>query len=162
LQVAGVTWAWTQAGWQRVERPVPRARLVSDWRTAGAATPVDRSIDVERTAIVDAPVEIARGGGSHVTRLRDEPGRLSIETVVDVPQLLVLTERYHAGWRAAIGDEPVAVRRVYGEYLGCVVPAGRQRVSFVFAPASARYGWWLTIGGLAATLLCAWAVRRSA
>jgi uncharacterized membrane protein YfhO len=84
-----------------------------------------------------------------------------VETEALHPQLLVLTERFHPGWQIAIDGEPVEVRRVYGEYLGCVVPPGTRRVSLVFAPASARHGLWLTIAGLVFTLLVSLLLDRA-
>ena len=160
MRVAGVKWAWTPAGWDVVERPMPRARLVSDWRIISSPRTDERALDISRTALVDAGPGDTAGEPGRAEVLRERPGRLLIETDAPHPQLLVLTERFHPGWRASIDGQQVPVTRVYGEYLGCVVPAGRRHVSFVFAPASARDGLWLTIAGVVVTLLGAWAVAR--
>lgn len=159
MRVAGVKWEWTPSGWVTVDDPMPRARLVSDWRMLPSPHAGRTAVDVSRTALVDAPLtgEIA-GGPGRAELLREQPGRLVVETDAPRTQLLVLTERFHSGWRASIDSREVPVVRVYGAYLGCVVPPGRQRLSFTFAPASARHGLWLTITGIAVTLLAAWAV----
>jgi hypothetical protein len=161
MRVAGVKWAWTPKGWTRVADPMPRARLVSEWRTVSSTHDVG-AVDVSRTALVDADPGKTAGEPGQAEVLRERPGELLVETASLHPQLLVLTERFHAGWQIAIDGRPVRVTRVYGEYLGCVVPAGRQRVTFVFAPASARQGVWLTIAGLAATLIASWVIGRGA
>jgi hypothetical protein len=158
MRVAGVKWAWSPKGWTRVDRPMPRARLVSHWRIVSGA---DGDVDVTRTALVDAAPGETSGEPGRAELLREQPGHLLVETDALHPQLLVLTERFHPGWRIAVDGDPVPVRRVYGEYLGCVVPAGRHRVSFVFAPASARQGLWLTIAGLAVTLLVSLTIART-
>jgi hypothetical protein len=159
MRVAGVKWAWTSKGWTRVAGPMPRARLVSEWRIVSSTHDVG-AVDVSRTALVDADPGDTAGQPGQAEVLRERPGDLLVETVAFHPQLLVLTERFHPGWRIAIDGHPVRVTRVYGEYLGCVVPPGRQRVSFVFAPASARQGMWVTIAGLAVTLIVSWVIGR--
>lgn len=161
MRVAGVNWVWTPSAWEKVENPMPRARLVSDWRVASTLHPDTHPLDVSRTALVDAPLTDTISGEPGTARvLGEQPGRLSIETRAPHPQLLVLTERFHSGWRVVIDGQAAPVVRVYEAYLGCVVPAGRREVAFTFAPASARQGLWLTIAGVAATLLGAWTVAR--
>jgi hypothetical protein len=160
MRVAGVKWAWTPKGWTSVAGPMPRARLVSHWRIVSSADDAG-AVDVTRTALVDAAPGETSGAPGRADMLRERPGHLLVETDARHPQLLVLTERFHPGWRIAIDGDPVPVRRVYGEYLGCVVPPGRRRVSFVFAPASARQGLWLTTAGLAVTLLVSLMIART-
>ncbi len=43
--------------------------------------------------------------------------------------------------------------RVYGDFLGCLVGPGRHRVTLTFAPASAVYGLYATVIGLALTVV---------
>ena len=161
MKAAGVKWAWSPNGWTRVAGPMPRARLVSRWRIVSGVDDVG-AVDVTRTALVDAAPGETSGEPGRAEVLRERPGLLLVDTDALHPQLLVLTERFHPGWRIAVDGDPLPITRVYGEYLGCVVPPGRQRVSFVFAPASARQGLWLTIAGLAVTLLVSWVIGRGA
>jgi hypothetical protein len=162
MRVAGVNWVWTPSAWEKVEDPMPRARLVSDWRVASTLRADVQRLDVSRTALVDGRLTDEISGEPGTARvLREQPGRLFIETRAPHPQLLVLTERFHSGWRVLIDGRTAPVVRVYEAYLGCVVPAGTREVTFTFAPASARQGLWLTLAGIAATLLGAWAVGRA-
>ena len=80
--------------------------------------------------------------------IEERRGRFRIATQAAAAQLLVVTERFHEGWRGDVDGSPVALRRVYGDYLGCIVPPGAHTVTLEFAPASARNGLWLTIAGL--------------
>jgi hypothetical protein len=53
---------------------------------------------------------------------------------------------------------------VYGDFLGCLVDPGQHRLTFTFAPASARSGLMVTFVGLAltfaATILLAPSLRH--
>jgi hypothetical protein len=133
---------------------------VSHWRIVSGADD-GGAVDVTRTALVDAAPGETSGEPGRAEVLRERPGHLVVETDALHPQLLVLTERFHPGWRILMDGDAVPVTRMYGEYLGCVVPAGRHRVSFVFAPASARQGLWLTTAGLTITLLVSLMIART-
>jgi hypothetical protein len=160
LKLAGVNWVWQHRAWSPVDGPMPRARLVSDWRIFSSR--VDpRTIDVSRTALVDVSPGETSGTPGTATVTLDRPGHLVIETEAPHPQLLVTTETYHPGWHAAVDGRQVTGVRMYRGYLGCVVPAGRQHVVFEFAPASARHGLWLTIAGVVAAMFGTWMVGRS-
>ena len=76
-----------------------------------------------------------------------------LETSASSRQLLVLTERFHSGWRAKEDDASRDAVRVYGDFLGCVVEAGTHRVTFAFAPDSARQGLQFSLAGLSLTVV---------
>lgn len=150
-RLAGVKWTWTAAGWAPVERTMPRVRLVTDWRVSRDVPSDLGGIDIARTALVDGPPGAAAAEPGEARMIEERAGRFRIDTRADAEQLLVLTERFHDGWTATVDGRPVSTRRIYGDYLGCLVPAGSHVVTFVFAPATARYGLWLTLAGLALT-----------
>ena len=150
-RIAGAKWAWIDGEWKAVDRPMPRARLVAQWRTTANAAADVGAIDVAEIALVDAEPGISAAPPGSVRIVEQRRGRFRIATNAEANQLLVLTERFHEGWRAEVDGAPVAVRRVYGDYLGCVVPAGSHSVLLTFAPASMRYGLSLTLAGLIAT-----------
>jgi hypothetical protein len=161
-RIAGVRWRFGDAGWVRVQDSMPRARLVSNVRTSDRIADDVRLVDLARVALIDTNAEPFSGesepGAAHV--VTDRPGRIEIDTKAPGTQLLVLTERFHEGWQAR--DETGRLHQtvpIYGEYLGCLVPAGTHRIALTFMPASARTGMWLTISGLAMTTISAWLVR---
>jgi uncharacterized membrane protein YfhO len=77
----------------------------------------------------------------------DRPGHIAVETNAPGRQLLALTERFHDGWRALSGCESAPVR-LYGALMGCVVPAGQQRIELRFEPRSFTMGARISLGAL--------------
>ena len=140
--------------------PLPRARLLSDVRVSRDIASDIRAIDITSTALVGAPIAPTGGppGEAHLTI--DRPGRIVVHTAAPEPQLLLLTERFHDGWRAEVDGEAAAPIRVNGDFLGCVVPAGTHDVTLVFAPSSVRRGAALTVVGLVLTIGAALVMAR--
>ena len=159
-RLAGVRWTWSDgAGWTPVDGTMPRARLVPEWRTAGDVPAELDAIDIRQTALVDAGGGTSGAKPGRADAIEDRPGRLRIETDAPATQLLVVTERYHQGWQARVDGALIPVRRAYGDYMGCVVPAGRHVVSLTFAPASWRYGLWMTAAGVALAVAGSWGLH---
>lgn len=159
-RVAGVSWRVAEAGWIRVPDTMPRARLVSDVRSSDRVAGDIRRIDIARVALADRSVEGLSGAPGQTRVLSDRPGRIVVQTTAPGRQLLVLTERFHEGWRATDGDRESPTLRAYGDYIACTVEAGTRRVTFTFDPTSARNGLWLTIVGLALTAVSTWWLGR--
>ena len=76
------------------------------------------------------------------------PGHIAVEAECSGPAILVLTESYHSGWTVTIDGHPQRPLRLNGDFLGCLVPAGRSTVEFRFAPASLYYGRLISVFGL--------------
>jgi hypothetical protein len=160
-RLAGVKWTWTPTGWIAVDGPMPRVRLVTEWRTSHDMPRDLETIDIARTALVDGSPGATDAPAGDAQLVDDRPGRLRIVARAGAEQLLVVAERYHPGWIARVDGAEAQARPVYGDYLGCVTPAGSHTVDLVFAPASARYGLWLTLGGLGLTVIGALLVART-
>jgi len=56
------------------------------------------------------------------------------------PQLLVISESFHLGWKAMVEGRPQNVYRVNGDFMGCIVGPGKQRVVLTFEPNSLEAG----------------------
>ena len=82
----------------------------------------------------------------------EHPGRLEIVTKASAERLLVVAESYHPGWWAALDGQWRHPIRVYGDFLGLVVPEGRHRVEFEFRPWSLWIGSWVSLAALGLTL----------
>lgn len=147
-RLGGVSWRLVGRTWTRVPDTMARARLVADARVSGDIRSDVRAIDITTTALVDAPVDLTPGPAGDARVLVDRPGRIVVHTDAIGQRLLVLTERFHAGWRAATADRAWPLRRANGDYLACVVDAGSHDVTFTFEPDSARLGSIVTIVGL--------------
>jgi hypothetical protein len=155
LRAAGVGWAYGAP----VPEPLPRVRLVTDVLVTDDPNRDIARVDVTRTALVaDAispPLPIgdagSRRGSARLTR--EEPGKVWIRTSAPTRQLLIFSESYHEGWRATVDGSRCDVLRVYGDFMGCVVPAGSREVQFEFDPPSLRRARWASALALAVALL---------
>ena len=162
-RLAGANWTWTGATWARVPDPMPRARLVTDVRRSSHVPADVQTIDIRTTALVTQRIrEAVTGVPGTAIVVEDRNGRLVVQTAAPTPQLLVTTERFHSGWQADEDGQPLGVRPVYGDFLGCVVPPGTHTVTFRFAPASVRRGLWLSGIGVLLTAACLLAAARDA
>ena len=155
-RIAGVAWHPSGTTWMPVSDSMPRARLLSVAQPSGNIKADVHAIDISRVALVDRPIDGLSGSPGErgsVRILSDRPGSIVLETTAARRQLLVLTERFHAGWRATEDERELETTPVYGDYLGCVVEPGQHRVTLRFAPESARQGLRASLAGVALTLV---------
>ncbi len=159
-RLAGVSWRPVGTKWEAVSDPMPRARLVSVARRSSDIASDVHAIDIARTALVTASAPASAdslSGDPGIARvIADRAGSIAVDTDAAGRQLLVVTERFHDGWRAAVdgGIEQPAIR-AYGDYLGCIVEPGHHVVQLTFAPASTRNGLRVTLAGVSLTGLAA-------
>ncbi|MBX7075108.1 MAG: YfhO family protein [Pirellulales bacterium] len=175
LRVGGVCWVAkcrqsdaigglvpVDANWYAVPHTMPRARFVTGALASEAPRRDLEHIALETTALVDKPVNLAGGQPGSVSDVYGTPGEIELMVDCRGTQLLALTESHHPGWRASIDGVSVEALRVNGDYLGCVVPAGRHAVRLAFRPASVMWGAATSALGMAITLsvgLMAWRRR---
>ncbi len=159
-RLAGVRWEKRPlhaAAWTVHDDALPRARFVSESMVGDPAIVNSGRIDIARVAITERPLALEAGEPGTVTWTRDEPGDVAFSTYTATTQLLIFAERYHPGWRAEVDGSTVSLERVYGDFMGCVVPAGDHAVTFEFAPSSLRFGGGLSVAGLL-SLAAGWIV----
>jgi hypothetical protein len=133
--------------------PLPRARLVTRAQVSSSLAEDLQAIDVARTALVEDFVAL-EGPGGRVSIEQETPGELLLRAHAPAQQLLVLSESWHEGWRAWVDGAPAQVLRVYGDFMGCVVPPGEHEIRLHFEPASFAQGARVSAGALAA--IAAW------
>ena len=141
--------------WRLVADPLPRVRLVAQAQVSAHPGQDAARIDLRTTALVAEDLGLVPGDPGHARLLREQNGRLAIETDAAAPRLLVVADSFHPGWRATVDGQPARVLPVYGDFLGCVVPAGRHTVQLAFEPDSLRIGWRVTAAGGGLTVLLA-------
>jgi hypothetical protein len=155
-RLAGVDWRKTLLNWEFVPEPMPRARIVHEVsvarRNVGRAV---SQIDLDRSVVVPLAIDVdAVQGADEVRVVDDRPGRITISLRTSGRGVLVITERYHEGWRAQSADGRVLpVSRANGDFLGCVVDPGISEVRLTFAPRSLRVGAWISAATLGMCLL---------
>ncbi|WP_254053261.1 YfhO family protein [Singulisphaera sp. GP187] len=153
LRVAGVGWVMPSDDergqpWIPLFGPLPRARLVTQTQRSDDPNRDIETIDVAITALVgrDLPLPPATPGAADL--VGDRPGKIDVMTTTESKQLLVLSETNHRGWRVKVDGKTQPILRVYGDFMGCVVPQGRHHVQFRFQSSSVRAGFWLSTLGL--------------
>jgi hypothetical protein len=153
-RIGGVEWQQDASGWHSAAAPMARARLVTDVRQSADI----QAIDIGQTAIIPRFIGEFAGHPGDAQVLVDRPGRMSVGVKnIDSRQLLVLTERFHRGWRAVIDGHVGQTVNVYGDRLGVVIEPKAQMVSLEFSPTSVRVGSAATICGAAIlTMACSW------
>lgn len=143
-----------------VPDPLPRFRLATRAIVAGSPASDSASIrsgalandQLATTVMVEAAMAL-EGPAGEATVISDRPGALDIEVRAPGSQLLVVADRYHAGWRADVNGEPFDVQRVDGDFMGVPVKAGDSTVRMRFEPASLRYGKMVSLAGVVAWIL---------
>ena len=167
LRVAGVRWVQRDpsttmiAGlkphddrWLEVPDPLPRVRLVTQTRTSAEPADDITSVCPDTTALCEIPLLLPASKPGTAVLTAERPGRLDIDVDCPAPQLLVMAESYHEGWRAAVDGEPRDIYRTNGDFMGCVVGPGKHRLILSFQPGSLERGRLTSWLGLGLVSLC--------
>jgi hypothetical protein len=139
-------------GWFRLPGALPRARLVGAAQVSASPAVDIAQLDVTQAALVTREVHLGGAGGGAVRIRVDAPGDIALDVDTPAPQLLVVSESFHDGWRATIDNQPAPVERVNGDFLGTVVPAGAHLVRLQFRPVHLIVGRYASVFGVALAL----------
>ena len=94
---------------------------------------------------------------AQVRFLRDAPDEIVIETKTRRPAILVLTDSYYPGWRAAVYETPTPIIRTNYAFRGISVGPGTSVVTMKYDPSTFRLGLFtalLACAALAAHAIC--------
>jgi hypothetical protein len=140
--------------WLQVPDPLPMARLVT--RVVASAHPADdlAKIDIGREALCEYSLALPPGKPGSATLIQNHGGQIGVKVCCSSPQLLVIAESYHPGWKCTIDGSPQRVYRVNGDFLGCVVEPGNCDVRLEFRPDSLLRGRLATLAGLGLIGFC--------
>jgi hypothetical protein len=107
-------------------------------------------LNLRRTAVIetdDQPELPTRAAGSDTVRIVAwSPSRIELEVQLSAAGLLVRNDLFDPGWRAERCGEhqprstPLPILRTNRIMQGVLLPAGRQRIVFRYAPSSLCYG----------------------
>jgi hypothetical protein len=140
-----------------VERPLlPPAFFASTTVAAGSRDEAERlvrTVDVTRTAVVEAPTVAlsalgtspATAGQSRVEATTFRQGMIAtIETAGETAGLLVVTESWYPGWVARLDGVVAPVSPADLAFRAIVVPPGSHHIEFSYEPASVLIGLWIS------------------
>ena len=102
---------------------------------------------------------LARGEAARVQEFSRE--HVTILSRSRAPRLMVFTDAYFPGWRAAIEGKKTRINPTNYAFRGVFVPEGTSEIKMSYEPASFRLGLWITITCLV-SLMLAWLYKRSA
>jgi hypothetical protein len=140
---------------------LPRARLFSQWqsstnnqetlKTLGSA-----AFDPHRTVLVSDPIAPPPSGATNadagtVECVSYAPKRIKFQAQAAAPAVLLLNDKYDAGWHATVDGKPVPVLRCNFLMRGVPVPAGNHVVQFTYQPSVT--GLYYSLAGLGLGLL---------
>ena len=141
----------------------PVARLVPSWHDA--APLVGAGHDLHRVALVEPAVAAVlppRLGPGRAAIVRFDPERVVVEGESEGDGLLVLSEAWYPGWRAAVraagSVRTVDCLPVNAWMRGVVVPPGKWEVDFFYRSRYLPLGAGVTLG---AVLLLVWGLRTN-
>jgi hypothetical protein len=140
--------------WLELPDPLPRVRLVGQVVASDAPGRDIEHIDVRRAALCEQSFALPPGQPGRASIAAERPGRMEVAVQCSSPQLLVISESFHAGWRATVDGNPRPVLRANGDFLGCLVGPEDRRVVLEFRPGSLCRGRIASVAGLCLVLCC--------
>src|SRR5579872_3203955 len=109
----------------------------------------------------DTPPQLAPCEGNDTVQFSGRTaGDSSLQVNTPCRGMLMISDTWYPGWRAAVDGKSTRVYEVDGALQGILVPAGSHKVEVKFRPASVLAGGVTTITFLAAALLWSWWDRR--
>lgn len=146
-RLAGTQWQFDGTNWTPING-LPLARLVSEVKVSSQPQLDIAETDIERTALVDLPLDLDNGPPGTATIANQRPGRVELITNTSGRQFLILGQSYHSNWQATIDDSEARIICTFGDFQGIVVPDGEHRIAFTYLSRSHRLGRWISISGL--------------
>lgn len=144
----------------RIQNPLPEAYLVSRLRVAlgdreSLRAVADSTFQPESEALVSELPQGWANDASHAGEASDQVSVTSyqsdivrLQTQVNRPRFLVLSDSFYPGWEASIDGSPTHIYRTNVLVRGVSVPAGKHFVEFTYRPRSFRIGLGVSAAGL--------------
>jgi hypothetical protein len=113
-----------------------------------------RDFNAAALSYVETPVSVSGPCQGSAQIIGEVPTRVSIAIDMKTPGLVVLADRWDAGWKAYLDGKPKPILVANHALRGVEVPAGAGTLEFRYEPDSVKCGWWLS--GLACIALAGW------
>jgi len=110
----------------------------------------NRDLDLSRTTVVLGAVPTLEpcSGSEPVEVVRPNTDAVILRSKLQCRGLMVLSDAYYPGWRAAVDGKPAVIHEVYGAFRGVVVEAGEHTVEMRYQPSSVRIGAAITLAAI--------------
>ena len=106
-------------------------------------------------AYVEQPIELPQDSVGTVEIVQDAYQRVILQAQMQTSGLIVLADRWDAGWRAYVNDVEVPILRVNHAIRGVMLDPGSSTIRFVYSPPGFVQGF--TITGAGGICLLTWA-----
>ncbi|HEX4811032.1 MAG TPA: hypothetical protein VH325_18985 [Bryobacteraceae bacterium] len=124
----------------------------------------DAGVDLHETAILETPLaqslDPSAAAGDSVQFRSYEADRMLIDSSSNSGGLLVLSEMFYPGWRAAVNGKPEKIIRVDGALRGILIPSGQSRIELRFVPLTVYWGGAISLLAFAGVLAAAFIAWR--
>lgn len=149
------------------EEALPRAYVpqVAEWSEAQEAT-LDklRSTEFDPGVVAYfAPIEgkqrpeLPPGPYRGTARIVEEvPSRVELDVEMETPGVVILSDLWYKGWKAALNGEPADIFQANHALRGVIVPEGNSQLVFEYDPASFRLGINVFLGSM--VVLLGWGI----
>lgn len=109
------------------------------------------TFDLRTTALTvrSKPALETCGDADKVTRINDQTESLRVDVEMACKGLLVVSDNFYPGWRAAVDGKSVEIWKVNTAIRGVIVPPGRHVVTMNYRPFSVYFGFLCTLAGVA-------------
>ncbi len=128
------------------ELALPRAYVVHQTEavTNDQAWEQIGSLDVAGLALVEGEHRLNGAAEPSPARIVEQtPNHLVVETELDAPGLLVLSEMWYPGWEARDNGQQMPILRTNAILRGVFLDAGRHTIEFDYDPWTVKVGWLL-------------------
>ena len=115
----------------------------------------DGTFDLRTTAVTvgSRPVLDACADADRVSNINDQTESLQVKVTMSCKGLLVVSDNFFPGWRAAVDGKGVDILKVNTAIRGVIVPVGTHTVTMNYRPFSVYFGFLCTLAGLAGAVV---------
>jgi hypothetical protein len=125
--------------------PLPRAKLLSQWQVGTNTQEIlaklaDPSFDPHTTVLLSEPLPgaaapaLSNASPGTVEMTHYEPTRIDLNANATAPSVLLVTDKFDAGWKARVDGAEAKIVRANYAMRGVFLPPGQHQVTMSFEP----------------------------
>ena len=104
------------------------------------------TFDPTKQVVLEGNRQPATGGqrSARAVARWNGPNQLELEVEAPASGVLLVHEMFDAGWKVIVDGKTVPIERANYIFMSVRIQSGRHQVAFTYAPASARWGRWIS------------------